>query len=97
MWKLFFFSKRRSRCGCPFSHCAKGMTIIRGGYTSCRSAKGKEAVVVSRAEDVNQLPFGIPELWYFDFDTSKAQTAGFEFRQLNESMPKLIREIAVCS
>lgn len=78
----------------PINACSNGEISPGTIISLIERVTGKEAVVLSgvEAEGGNQSPFGIPESWYFD--TTKAQTAGFTFRQLNEWMPKLIREIA---
>lgn len=54
-------------------------------------ATGKQANILSETEEAHMSPFGVPQPWYMD--TRKAEADGCSFQQLNEWLPKLIREI----
>ncbi|MFC5650068.1 NAD-dependent epimerase/dehydratase family protein [Paenibacillus solisilvae] len=88
----FLFWLGQSTVTGPVNACSDGETTPGQLLSWIEQATGKKAVVRSETEAINRSPFGIPASWYFD--NAKAQKEGFEFRQLNEWMPKLIREIA---
>lgn len=55
-------------------------------------ATGKQAVLLPETDKEHRSPFALPGSWYMD--ASKAESAGFEFLQLRDWLPKLIQEIA---
>ncbi|UVI32690.1 NAD-dependent epimerase/dehydratase family protein [Paenibacillus spongiae] len=76
----------------PVNACSKG-EISPGEIMSLISkSTGKPAFVTDGSEDADRSPYGVPESWYMD--TAYADSAGFTFKQLNDWLPSLIREMA---
>jgi hypothetical protein len=48
----------------------------------------KEAIIQSQTADEHMSPFGIEHSWFMD--TSKAQSEGFRFLNLNDWLPELV-------
>lgn len=76
----------------PVNASSNGDLSIGQIITLIEQAIGKRAVVTNLTVDNQHMsPFGIPETWVMD--TTKAQTNGFTFLQLQDWLPRLIEEI----
>ncbi|WP_169090344.1 NAD-dependent epimerase/dehydratase family protein [Paenibacillus sp. PL91] len=77
----------------PVNACSHGQLTIRELISLITQTTGKKANIVTESEEAHSSPFGVPDSWYMD--TTKAEAAGFAFKQLSEWMPNLIKEIAI--
>ncbi|KEO84621.1 NAD-dependent epimerase/dehydratase family protein [Tumebacillus flagellatus] len=73
----------------PYNGAADGTISLRDLLSLIEETVGKQALV---AEGAEASPYGVPASWLLN--TDKAKFAGYEFTNLNDWLPQLVREIA---
>lgn len=78
----------------PVNASSDGELTISRMIAMIERETGKEARLLSEkeVEPENESPFGVPSSWVMD--TSKAKAAGYEFDNVMDWMPDLIKQIA---
>lgn len=88
----FLFWLGKSSLTGPVNACSRGEITPERIVGFISEAVGRQAIVLNETEKEHESPFGIPESWVME--TSKAESAGYTFQQLEDWLPRLIREIA---
>ncbi len=76
----------------PFNAASAGKPKLRQVLGAIDRETGGQAIVLPEGPDSEGSPFGIPDHWAMD--TSRAEEAGFKFRELDDWLPGLVRELA---
>ncbi|WP_172252671.1 NAD-dependent epimerase/dehydratase family protein [Saccharibacillus deserti] len=76
----------------PFNAASAGRPRLRELLAVIDRETGGRAIVLPEGPDSEGSPFGIPGDW--TMDTSRAEEAGFVFRNLDDWLPDLVRELA---
>ena len=76
----------------PFNASSVGRPRLRELLAAIDRETGGQAIVMPEGPDGEASPFGVPEDWAMDL--SRAQEAGFVFRQLDDWLPELIGVLA---
>ncbi|OWA33673.1 NAD-dependent dehydratase [Saccharibacillus sp. O16] len=76
----------------PFNASSVGKPKLRELLASIDRETGGQAIVLPEGPEGETSPFGVPEDWAMDL--SRAQEAGFVFRQLDDWLPELIGMLA---
>lgn len=74
----------------PVNACATGQIAMRDLLALIEETVGKKALVSAEAED--KSPYNVPATWAMK--TDKAQFAGFQFTNLQDWLPQLVRDLA---
>ncbi|NGZ75600.1 NAD-dependent epimerase/dehydratase family protein [Saccharibacillus alkalitolerans] len=76
----------------PFNAASAGKPKLRELLALIDRETGGSAIVMSEGPESEASPFGIEDDWAMD--TSRAESAGFVFRSLDDWLPPLVRELA---
>lgn len=74
-----------------FNACSDGTVRIKDILTIIEEETGKQAIIQSQTADEHMSPFGIEQSWFMN--TTKAQSAGYKFLNLNVWLPELINSL----
>ncbi|WHY21203.1 NAD-dependent epimerase/dehydratase family protein [Paenibacillus sp. G2S3] len=75
-----------------FNACSDGTVRIKDILTIIEEETGKQAIIQSQTADEHMSPFGIEQSWFMN--TTKAQSAGYKFLNLNVWLPELISSLS---
>lgn len=76
----------------PVNACSQGEISLERIISLIEGVVHKQAIIHSEAAEEHMSPFGVPKPWYMD--TTKAASAGYTFKHLDDWLPQLIREIS---
>ncbi|KTD85618.1 NAD-dependent epimerase/dehydratase family protein [Paenibacillus etheri] len=75
----------------PFNACSVGTVRIKDILTMIEEETEKHAIIQNQTADEHMSPFGIEQSWFMD--TTKAQSAGYKFLNLNNWLPELVSSL----
>ncbi|RAP74564.1 NAD-dependent epimerase/dehydratase family protein [Paenibacillus montanisoli] len=82
----------RSEATGPFNACSRGEISPGGIVELIEKATGRTAYAALETDEQHSSPFGVPEPWYMDI--SKAESAGYTFKELSDWLPPFIEKLA---
>lgn len=75
----------------PVNACADGTLTVTGLLHQIETQIGKQAILISQEEEPALSPYSPKTSWYMN--TDKAKQAGFQFSNLQDWLPNLIRQV----